>query len=200
MKIRTGFVSNSSSSSFVLETKNDHNTTWKVAQEMLRQREADGWNEDGEGPTAEETIRRIEALNLPVNTPFTMHSYNYETFIFKCDDKILIDTCNNHRWDISGEYTEYYGDEYKKYSDGDGLLVKHDDILFFHMDYLIVAKEAPFEAMTEYKKTHPNCTHSYRQLQIPDGTLICPRCEPPVPIAPFALEPRQKVNRLELID
>jgi hypothetical protein len=171
-----------------------------VAKEMLLQREADVWNDEGTEPSAEERIKQIEALNLPVNTPFTMHSSNYETFIFKCDDKILIDTCNNHRWDITGEYTDYYGDEYKKYCDGDGLLVKHDDVLFFHMDYLIVAKEAPWEAEQEWRKNHPECQHSYRQLQLPDGTLICPSCEPPVPITPFVDELKEKINRLELVD
>jgi len=207
VKVRTGFVSNSSSSSFVLETKNDHRTTWDVAKVMLQQRTADAiewWGEENEFSklVVEQRIREIDNLNLPIDTPFTMHSTNYETYIFKYDGKILIDTCNNEHWNYSdfGEHVEYNSVEQRKYHDGDSLTIKYDDVFFFHMDYLIVARNANWSKEEEYKKSHSNCVNHYAHLQLPDGTVICPDCNPPIPITPFKIEVKSVVNRLEQVD
>lgn len=198
MKTRQGFVSNSSSSSFVI--KGDNKTTWDVAKDMLRQRYEDakdmGWGNDGYYSVDPEVrICEIEALNLPVDTPFTMHSSQYETFIFKYDGKILIDTCMNISWDIKGEYVEYMSEEYRKYHDGDGLTIDYKDMLFFHMDYMVIGREPHYSQ----RPPRTQCQH-YTTLKLADGTFICPVCNPPVPITPFPLQITEAVNSLNKLN
>lgn len=189
MKTRQGFVSNSSSSSFIIKTEKN---TWDVAQLMLRQREDDRRGSDiGESIDVEERIRQIENLNLPIDTPFTMHSCNYETYIFKQSGKVYVDTCNNHPWDLS-DVGEWAG---KSEHEGEGL----DDLdytkeLFFHMDYLIVAREPEWE-----DRQNKKCDH-WSLLKLPDGSIVCPECNPPTPITPFKIEVTPKINRIDLID
>ncbi len=202
MKTRQGFVSNSSSSSYIIRTDK---TTWDFAKDMLRKRELD-YAEDNiedENLDVEERIRTIESLNLPVDTPFTMNSVQYSTYIFKMNGKIYVDTCNNIVWSIEDleskaeNYINVYDDGSEHY--GDGLhSVIYDDILFFHLDYLIVAKEAPYDLRDTSK-----CKEHYNKLQLPDGSIICPICDPPIPITPFELPKVEfipPVNRLEIID
>lgn len=93
MKIRNGFVSNSSSSSFVLKVKNL--TVKDIALMMIERR-----NEDNYGGyidwKADKLLERLRNISIDQNLPFTFHTCNYETFIKKLDDYIFIDTCHNH--------------------------------------------------------------------------------------------------------
>lgn len=84
MKIRTGFVSNSSSTSFTLDT---NKTTFEIAAEMLKFL----LDEEDEG-----TYEIIKTLNE--DTPIAyQRTTNYETLIWRGKSgKIRISTCNNH--------------------------------------------------------------------------------------------------------
>jgi len=99
MKIRGGFVSNSSSSSFIVKD-HDLDTTGKVALMMVA-KIAEEWVAEGE-QTTNELERAIDFLyeNLNIDDPICFPwSTNYETFIWRrSDGSIFVDTCNNNDW------------------------------------------------------------------------------------------------------
>lgn len=122
MKIRCGFVSNSSSSSFVVSTT-DYKDVKSLAIKMMRIRNED-WIDDHE--LAELTQRHTETQDpallkeikenlkyiighnqeltdlinstIDPDTPITFRTTNYDTFIVKLDNYLLVSTCNNHDW------------------------------------------------------------------------------------------------------
>jgi len=114
MKIRNGFVSNSSSASFIID--DDKMTTARVAKIMAKDIRND-WLEDG---LDEENIqflnefmnnvnKLVDSYDDPIIFTFTT---NYETFIIKIDDTIYIDTCNNIHWESFDDidWIDYHGD------------------------------------------------------------------------------------------
>lgn len=100
MKIRTGFVSNSSSSSFVVDAK----STMEVFKKMIPLVKKD-YGEDGNSVWDEYHGRDVDRFikahddnfNAGIIIPFTC---NYETFIFpSVKGKCYVETCNNHPWE-----------------------------------------------------------------------------------------------------
>lgn len=104
MKIRQGFVSNSSSSSFILRTDNEFKTVRDVALYMLNREIEDIIDDDVPDDndsylnSKKECIKRIN--DVDVDSPVTFHSINYDTYIIKFGDDIFISTCNNTIWDL----------------------------------------------------------------------------------------------------
>lgn len=124
MKTRQGFVSNSSSTSFVVLTK-DYPTVQYLAAEMMKIRN-DDWDDFDDEEIADLTIKHAEtgdeklldqirdALEIPTENqkelefmlrskidpdfPTAFHTTNYDTYILKIGDKHLVSTCNNHDW------------------------------------------------------------------------------------------------------
>jgi len=122
MKIRNGFVSNSSSSSFVVRTS-DYKDVKSLAIAMMKIRN-ESWADEEE--TAELTRKHTETqdpkllkeieenlgyiigyekelrdlINLTIDpdTPITFKTTNYDTYIMKLDNFLLVSTCNNHSW------------------------------------------------------------------------------------------------------
>lgn len=89
MKTRSGFVSNSSSSSFII--RNEHNTI-ELAKDMIA---CKSYN------SIELLNRFTELLKVNVvhnNIPIMFPSINYETYIYPINGDIYIDTCNNENW------------------------------------------------------------------------------------------------------
>lgn len=114
MKIRTGFVSNSSSSSFVVY----NTTTSQVTLEMLEIINQD-WKEYDENKRNHPKYKEVKKFlksqpNLDGNIIIPW-STNYATYIFKDRRKepICINTCNNHDWGSSEKIDfEFKGEEY----------------------------------------------------------------------------------------
>ena len=97
MKTRGGFVSNSSSSSFVLPVTDGFPNVLTVAAYMVARR--DGFSNNAE------LIKRIQEAYLKgdLDRDTTFHSCNYDTYIHKVkreslSDFYMISTCNNHDW------------------------------------------------------------------------------------------------------
>ena len=98
MKIRTGFVSNSSSSNFIV-SGNDYKTTFDLAIDMLKIRDRDS------ELTPEEMIKwkkEIKQINYAKdhgrdpNSSISFPSCNYDTYIKKVCGHYIVTTCNNH--------------------------------------------------------------------------------------------------------
>lgn len=91
MKIRNGFVSNSSSSSFVISlSENNCATVFDLAKKMIRRRDFD----DNESLITK--LDKLVAEGIDPNTNISFNSCNYETYIVKEGDLAFINTCNNH--------------------------------------------------------------------------------------------------------
>ena len=91
MKIRQGFVSNSSSSSFVIAADKKIKTIFDLACKMIPAREFE--DEDDT-----KLIRKIKASKVNPDTPLMFRSCNYDTYIVKEGDYFVVETCNNHDW------------------------------------------------------------------------------------------------------
>ena len=106
MKTRNGFVSNSSSSSFVIK---GNCTTAQVATSMMYEIMADRihWSESWgkEEAWLDEQKQALYWLhnNLDFNENILIPwSTNYETFIWRDKGTIFVATCNNHDWSAVG--------------------------------------------------------------------------------------------------
>jgi len=104
MKTRMGYVSNSSSSSFIV-SKNTFDSVFDLAKSMIPSRE---WDSDQE---LIETIEEAEIRGMDINTSICFNSCNEETYIVKHKDYYLIATCNNHAWNLYDECLNYFPED-----------------------------------------------------------------------------------------
>ncbi len=112
MKVRNGFVSNSSSSSFIIE---GDATISQVALTMMyeirhcwsewKEKDAFDWTPPESFGKAIQWLTDNRDYDEPLLLPW---STNEETFIWRHDGIIMVKTCNNHDWSLVGpRYTEY---------------------------------------------------------------------------------------------
>jgi len=173
MKIRNGFVSNSSSSSFII-SRDAYDDIFEVAIEMIGQRE---WAGD------EELIKKIkmakESGEYALNAPLAFDSCNYNTFIIQEHDiesgkeVYHITTCHNHPFELRGEVGGGGGED-----DGDNICEKY---YFWWPEYDILAKTATPKEIENAKISKENyhfCEkHYYDYLMLRNKKIICPKCE-----------------------
>jgi len=112
MKIRTGFVSNSSSSSFIVDS-GDYPNVMKLAEDMMKIRNEDWFDREKEIPLEKWMIKQFELIKKPPyknkNHFITFNTCNYDTFIGKKPNgDYAVSTCNNHDWS-SIRTKEYFG-------------------------------------------------------------------------------------------
>ncbi|MEK6832529.1 MAG: hypothetical protein AABY32_00650 [Nanoarchaeota archaeon] len=105
MKMRTGFVSNSSSSSFIVSTK-DYGSVFDLAKSMIDDRNI-SWNTDYDDKGKEivnldaidhSLVEKINKSKLDKNTPIAFTTTNYDSFIVKRGDYYLVSTCHNYEF------------------------------------------------------------------------------------------------------
>ena len=92
MKVRAGFVSNSSSSSFVI-AKEDFKDMKELAKHMLKAVDS-----------KDVRIKKLDKLVLSEDhwqpKGLSFQSCNYDTYILPVQDFYLITTCNNEDWNL----------------------------------------------------------------------------------------------------
>lgn len=185
MKIRAGFVSNSSSSSFII-SENKYASVFDVALEMLEIRTMDDWPDCPEKPM----IIRARNLGVDPDTPITFATCNYDTFIFKEGPSILVSTCNNHPWwdylnadHFGGGHDDgdFYDLERKTYFwnpafDIVGKPVDRDEWNNWLNKRPDIANLLKREGSYSYPRCWAEDRHWCNPVKIPEGEIVCPRC------------------------
>ncbi len=99
MKIRSGFVSNSSSSSFILTTEK---SVLEYALMMIPER---NW-ESSDTKLIEQLTELKNSDDYDPDTAICFSSCNYDTYIKRINDYVYVSTCNNHPFnDVLEEFT-----------------------------------------------------------------------------------------------
>ena len=173
MKIRTNFVSNSSSSSFTVKVEN-YVTVFDLAQEMVRCRE---W-----GERDDKLIEQIDrdGLVLDPNTPISFSSCNYDTYIVRMESVYVVQTSNNHDWEqlipcrhdfplVPQSVDDYdgYDNEYYEY-------YLKDLAVFWFPEVRVQGKPS----INWAHEKHPCEKHKYcNAVETSDGRIVCKYCE-----------------------
>jgi len=167
MKIRSGFVSNSSSSSFIANC----DTVIDTAIEMLPAR---GWHEIDFAMNDDALMNIFEKLkNIPDyndDTAITFKSCNYDTYIMKHAGLIFVETCNNHPW--------YDAIDYRRATDGELKLIDeydnyeftiHDQCEYYLPEYDIIGSRS--------RGWDHWCRTCHSDIFTVDDKEICPKCK-----------------------
>jgi len=148
MKIRDGFVSNSSSASFIVRAKSFRDV-FDLASKMIPRRE---WNESGLGNdhTLMTNIRLARRRGMDPNTPICFDSCKYETYIATEGPYFLVATCNNTDWQLDEHLVILSTDErewlVQKFGADDGAdydflqFSKFLDGLFWYPEYNLIGR------------------------------------------------------------
>jgi hypothetical protein len=166
MKIRTGFVSNSSSSSFIVKVGAPFDTALEVAKYMIPKRERE---DDAE------LVAKVEAMEKSGAKPdaVSFKSCNYDTYIAKVDDCFLIETCHNHDWDLHSfrcpcppAYAETFGD--------DSFYRLPHSMDFYSLEYGVTGRPLDFDDARQFEDSRCKC---YNECWWIDGEVKCPNCK-----------------------
>lgn len=176
MKTRTGFVSNSSSSSFIISAKK-FPTVFSLAKHMISKR---GWEND---KALIQAMRVAEDQGMSPDTPVSFETVNEETYIVREDDVYLVATCHNIDFELDDACVEPSGERKRelehKYN------IERDcwiDLCFSDMvkDGWFWYPEFNLEGkVTLRRRDIPTyCSiHHVRNIELRDGTICCPECK-----------------------
>ena len=170
MKIRTGFVSNSSSSSFAIDV-NSYRNTKDLALTMIKIRDED-WNNYEDKPIgheSEEYKLLYKTKKLPCDN-ITFQTTNYDTYIVKHHKVYLVDTCNNTDWS-SLEIEDAYGEESPN---------SFSNIInsskYWNLKWDLINKQITYDD-DKYDFDNNYCQkHTCYKIKI-NNDVICPKCE-----------------------
>ena len=165
MKIRKGFVSNSSSSSFIIPTLDLRegdglSTTSDVAKYMIGCRDRPDWDND---ELISKLDKAIKDKKIDKDGEICFHTCNYDTYIIKRNERIYIDTCNNHDFN---ELDIWYANENSDFYMGDLIEGKR----FYFLDYDIFVTTISYDSCKKEK-----CFGE--KYKADDGNIYCIRCE-----------------------
>lgn len=171
MKIRGGFVSNSSSSSFILE----HNDNIKVLSEMIKVSSRE-YKRDAKNLSLFKKSKYLKMFkNNEIGVMFVTINYNTYIFYSKKLEAVIVETCNNTDWRES----EYFCDWAKYIPEDDEFekIYKSEikDILFYNLN---CKKLLSYEFIGEevgITKKCKSCGYSYT-MHKQDDKLICGIC------------------------
>lgn len=194
MKIRNGFVSNSSSSSFIISV-NDFPTVRSLATYMLNKkieeyeeyRDHDEYDEDDYDKTL---IERLQ--NIDEDQSLSFSSCNYDTYIRKIKDCYLVATCNNTSWDLVDYTTRLTKNDIEELKKLQNTYIKNSDdyeniqtiidgeyyeFYAFGNDFYSLDKELIGIETYEYCPNHEH-QWGYNLWDLPKYGKICLSCSP----------------------
>ena len=163
MKIRNGFVSNSSSSSFIID--GNKFTCVEIALKMTRVL----YEDDQDGDNYKIIVDNLNKLENKNTNIFIDCSDDIR--IARVDNKIYIEACNHYDWDCL-ESIEEYGDEceyYNKMQDAKYYFPLYDN------KYLGKLVDSDSRNNTKYKNTWIYRCHT-RYIELENGIIFCPKC------------------------
>jgi hypothetical protein len=176
MKLRRGFVSNSSSSSFII----GNSDIGSIAKYMLDVVIKD-WTK---GKISDEhkqwknnlkiALKRQDILDGKIG--ITMPSCNYETYIFIKNDRIYISTSHNHEWKLDNVTRSGDGSDG---GDSDAVHGIIGELNYFNVRNRLIHSKAEY---TDWNggdtkhKTCPNCKTHYAQYVVYMGKNLCADC------------------------
>jgi hypothetical protein len=189
MKTRIGFVSNSSSASYLVPLS-AFNTVFDLAEQIIKIRD-DDWAEIGsEGIryNTKEKLLRAKDRAISPDTPVQFQTTNYPTWIKKTDKGFILETCNNHHElnmlmdQINAKYAEDHRelgiDEYER---------EPSSKFFSEQFYFLEIEKLGHKKYVKGPRgdTDARCSRTgdegYRCnnaiLVLNDGTETCTRCE-----------------------
>ena len=200
MKIRTGFVSNSSSSSFIISDKT-FKSVRDIATYMINRKYEKYINDGSRDNKYYKYMNKEHDLylnmlkNIDENKPVTFRSCNYDTYIKKVADCYLVSTCNNEDWDlwqfntkltedakselikIRQKYKEDNEDDEDDLNSIDSLLEDDNEFYAFDNDYYSL----DFQIIgIESSESCPKCkkNNDYNLLwNTKKHGIICPICD-----------------------
>lgn len=175
MKKREGFVSNSSSSSFILKRGEGFNETRDVAAYML---DYIDWLTD------KDKKKLLTVLDwVDENDNIFFRSTNYDTYIQALGELIVVETANNHSWgnkiwrNTISHIPEEYQSRIENYGDGIDIFKDEDyEVKFHSLEYDIHILRQRYDKIPYDETICKNKGHYIEKLNI-DGKLICPICD-----------------------
>jgi len=100
MKQRIGFVSNSSSCSFIIFKNDIYKNSMDLAEQMMVERD---WSDDTDQKKIKTLKRKVKLKNVDgeqetIYSNIFFRTCNYDTYIVDLGDKLAVQTCNNHNY------------------------------------------------------------------------------------------------------
>lgn len=177
MKIRNGFVSNSSSSSFIIN-KNAYNSVFDLATAMINIRNENDWPEQ-KSPTELERLNIARSKSCNTNHPVVFPTINYSTHICISHEtgNYIVSTCNNTEWPLDGIMTHGGGQDYDEFYDKIYILT------FWSLKYGLLIKELNYDERRKLQRkkiiANSYCPKHYANYcKLADGSnkIVCPVC------------------------
>ncbi len=159
MKLRLGFVSNSSTSSYIIAL-DAYENVFAVARQMLRRLVEDASDEDVEKDYKQilKLLKHLKSTGMDPNTGFWIPTGNADTTIIRKSDAYYVDT------DQDGDY------DFRGVIDGNEV---HNEIgrehFFYHLEHDVLLKESD-EDCDLHDETHD-------KFFLTTGELVCPICD-----------------------
>lgn len=174
MKARLGFVSNSSTASFIADLE-VYNSVLSLAKKMLKVIiEDEDWllHDEEELDYYQNLLKKFkmaEKNGLDPNMPVMFHTLNFETFIVKKEDGYYVDTDSNTVWDDFMEGLDFLDNPDETFN-------LNEKYQFYILEYDVIGKFVRVYAdTTPCKDGHHDPW--YEGVELPDGRLICLECE-----------------------
>lgn len=186
MKIRHGFVSNSSSASFIIK-KNAYESIFDLALNMIEIRDRD-WATWGHTEDIELKTKIINAVNEPIDF-ISFPTTNYDTFIGKFKNYYAVSTCNNH-WDFFDELKGIVKDEernefltkelgFQEHDKDDFELHFSQKYYFWYPMFNVIGREMGYQERQKVKKKDI-CTNDKHYndfiVEKDTGIILCQAC------------------------